>query len=97
MYESAASSQALLYLLASFSKKTERRRRDYNENRPHSSLGNVTPKELAAYRANQDLSSKTIQETNKNDYQRIFLTKKIDQSRRQVQTGLLQTEEAAAI
>ena len=54
--------------------KAERWRRDYNENRPHSSLGNITPEEFAACRANPDLGSKTIPEANKNDCQRIFLT-----------------------
>jgi putative transposase len=54
--------------------KIERWRRDYNENRPHSSLGNVTPEEFAACRANPDPGSKTIPEANKNDCQGIFLT-----------------------
>ena len=54
--------------------KAERWRRDYNENRPHSSLGNITPEEFAACRANQYQSLKTIPEANKNDCQGIFLT-----------------------
>jgi putative transposase len=54
--------------------KAERWRRDYNQNRPHSSLGNVTPEEFAACRVNPDPRSKTIPEANSNDSQNIFLT-----------------------
>ena len=54
--------------------KMEEWRRDYNQNRPHSSLGNVTPEEFAASGANLKALPETVPETNKNDSQNIFLT-----------------------
>ena len=54
--------------------KTEQWRRDYNQSRPHSSLGNVTPEEFAVSGANPEPLPDTVTETNKNDSQNIFLT-----------------------
>jgi putative transposase len=52
--------------------KTKRGRRDYNENRPHSFLGNVTPEEFTACRASPGPRSKTIPEAKANDSQKFF-------------------------
>jgi hypothetical protein len=54
--------------------KTEQWRRDYNQSLPHSSLGNITPEELARCGVDLEPRLETVLETNKNDSQNIFLT-----------------------
>jgi putative transposase len=49
--------------------KTESWRRDYNENRPHSSLGNVSPEEFAALGPPLEWGSNRAPEALKNDWQ----------------------------
>jgi putative transposase len=52
--------------------KVEAWRRDYNETRPHSSLGNVSPEEYAAKDQPLKVGSQPAPEGTKNDLQRFF-------------------------
>jgi putative transposase len=54
--------------------KIEEWRLDYNETRPHSSLGNVTPNEFATMKELKETDLIRTPETNKKDLQNIFLT-----------------------
>ena len=54
--------------------KTEEWRRDYNRNRPHSSLGNVPPEEYAILNGAAEAVKTRLEEANNNDSQNIFLT-----------------------
>jgi transposase InsO family protein len=54
--------------------KVEEWRRDYNQNRPHSSLGNVPPEEYATQNGIAKAGKIRHEETNVNDSQNIFLT-----------------------
>jgi putative transposase len=54
--------------------KTEEWRRDYNQSRPHSSLGNVPPEEYAALNGAAKAVKTRLEEANNNDSQNIFLT-----------------------
>ncbi len=54
--------------------KIEEWRLDYNETRPHSSLGNVTPNEFATKKELKETDLIRTPETNKKDLQNIFLT-----------------------
>jgi len=54
--------------------KTEEWRRDYNQNRPHSSLGNVPPEEYATLNGAAEAVKTRLEQANNNDSQNIFLT-----------------------
>jgi len=54
--------------------KTEEWRRDYNQSRPHSSLGNVPPEEYATLNGDAEAGKIRPEETNNDDSQNIFLT-----------------------
>jgi putative transposase len=54
--------------------KTEAWRSDYNETRPHSSLGNATPEEYAIMKGLRKTDLVQVSGANKNDLQNIFLT-----------------------
>ena len=54
--------------------KTEEWRRDYNQNRPHSSLGNVPPEEYATLNEATKAGKIWPKETNCDGSQNIFLT-----------------------
>jgi putative transposase len=54
--------------------KTEEWRRDYNRNRPHSSLGNVPPEEYATLNEAAKIGKIRLEKANNNDSQNIFLT-----------------------
>lgn len=54
--------------------KTEEWRRDYNQNRPHSSLGNVPPEEYATLNEATKAGKIRPKETNFDGSQNIFLT-----------------------
>jgi len=54
--------------------KTEGWRRDYNQNRPHSALGNVTPEEYATMIGAAEAGKIRLEKANNNDSQNIFLT-----------------------
>ncbi len=56
------------------SEKIEEWRQDYNENRPHSSLGNVSPEEFAALDRPLETALIRTPETVKNDLQNFRLT-----------------------
>lgn len=53
--------------------KVEEWRRDYNEDRPHSSLGNVTPKEYALQKQLLETAFTAVLEANNEDLQKIKL------------------------
>jgi putative transposase len=54
--------------------KTEEWRMDYNQSRPHSSLGNVPPEEYATLNGAAEAVNTRPDEANNNDSQNIFLT-----------------------
>jgi putative transposase len=54
--------------------KTEEWRRDYNQNRPYSSLGNVPPEEYTMLNGATESGKIRLEETNTDDSQNIFLT-----------------------
>jgi len=54
--------------------KIENWRQDYNENRPHSSLGNISPAEYAEQKSVAGPVMILLPETNKNDLQNFKLT-----------------------
>jgi len=54
--------------------RTEEWRRDYNQNRPHSSLGNVPPEKYAASEGTKEPDKIGFDGANNNDSQNIFLT-----------------------
>jgi putative transposase len=54
--------------------KTEKWRMDYNQSRPHSSLGNVPPEEYAALNGAAEAGKIQPEKANNNDSQNIFLT-----------------------
>jgi putative transposase len=54
--------------------KAEDWRRDYNQNRPHSSLGNVPPEEYATLKGAAEAAKTRFEQANNNDSQNIFLT-----------------------
>jgi putative transposase len=54
--------------------KMEEWKRDYNQNRPYSSLGNVPPEEYAILNRAAEAGKIRLEETNNNDSQNIFLT-----------------------
>ena len=54
--------------------KSELWRNDYNETRPHSSLGNMTPGEFAMMKNPKENDQIMVSEANKNDLQKNFLT-----------------------
>ncbi|MFC2170136.1 transposase, partial [Acidobacteriota bacterium] len=54
--------------------KTESWRQDYNQNRPHSSLENLSPEEYAELKGSIEGDRIRIPEANKNDLQNFKLT-----------------------
>ena len=54
--------------------KAEEWRRDYNQNRPHSYLGNVPPEEYATLNRAAEAGKIRLEEAKNNDSQNIFLT-----------------------
>ena len=54
--------------------KAEEWRRDYNQNRPHSSLGNVPPEEYVTLNGAAKVGKIRLEKANNNDSQNIFLT-----------------------
>jgi len=54
--------------------KTEERRRDYNQSRPHSALGNVPPEEYATLNGAAETGKMRIEKADNMDSQNIFLT-----------------------
>jgi putative transposase len=54
--------------------KTEKWRQDYNQSRPHSSLGNVPPEEYATLNGAAEAGKIRLEKANNNDSQNIFLT-----------------------
>jgi putative transposase len=54
--------------------KIEAWRQDYNENRPHSSLGKVSPEEFAALDKTLEIGQVKTPKTNENDLQNFGLT-----------------------
>ena len=54
--------------------KVEEWRRDYNKDRPHSSLGNVTPEEYAMQTQLVETAFTVVLEANNEDLQKVKLT-----------------------
>ncbi len=71
--------------------KIEAWRQDHNENRLHSSLGNISPEEFAALDRTLETGLDKAPEAVKNDLQNFGLTWKMDLNRVQVQPRLILT------